>query len=196
LLATNVYHIKFYYVLICFLVALGSYFFCHNRRDWAWLAGGMAFTAGADYFLILHNAHLPGVAVFCFTHLCYGMRAHRFPLRRVVFVFALVGMATALCVAMDEIMALALLYASLFAISLLLHIKHRRTLHNAPLILTGLILFALCDIFVLLYNVPRYLGIMQELRRVSPLIWLFYLPAQSLLAVSAVRFERKKIHDA
>jgi hypothetical protein len=171
------------------MVALGSYFFCRSKRDWAWLAGGMAFTLGADYFLILQNAHLTGIAVFTFTHVCYALRTQYFNRKRVIFVFSVVGAAVVMISAVNELTVLAGFYASLFAINIRLNIKHRKTMHNAPLILTGLILFALCDVCVLLFNIPRLVGALPMLERVYPLIWIFYLPAQTLLAVSAVNFK-------
>ena len=185
--ATSFYNEKFLYVVICFAIVLGSYFFRRTRVDWAWLAGGMAFTVGADYFLVMHDAHLPGVAVFCFAHVCYGLRAARWG-RRGVWLFAGVGAAVAVLFMYGAVLGLATLYAGLFGFSIYMNIKKRKELNNAPLVLVGLFLFALCDVCVLLFNIPRYVGIWPNLVRVLPLVWWFYLPAQGLLAVSAVRW--------
>jgi len=188
--------VKFLYVVICFFIALGSYFFCHSKRDWAWLAGGMAFTVGADYFLVLYNAHLYGIAVFCFAHICYAFRAwdagRNLRLRWVRSIFLIMVLLVAVCVVRGNVAMLAVMYASWFATSILLHIKNRRVMKNATLILAGLIFFAFCDVFVLLYNVPLYFGVLPWLQRVYRLIWVFYLPSQVLRAVSALRFNFTK----
>lgn len=229
----NLYFLKFLYICICFLIALVSYFFCRSRRDWVFLTAGMAFTVGADFFLILHNRHVPGVAIFCFTHVFYALRAwdgrklkilERYPKpfrfrgvyaptlsgchrhatprkegHKNFFTSPLWGIVTGaglisiiiLFVLWGNVLALAAVYAALFIISLALNFCYRRSLHNPWIVLTGLIFFALCDIAVALMNVPRYLGIFPSLVRVYPFIWLFYLPSQTLLAISAVRFKRK-----
>jgi len=156
----------------------------------------MAFTAGADFFLILHNDHAPGIAVFCLTHVCYALRAipeHRKPNgRAVLFAFTCVAVIAAVLLTLDNAIALAGVYASLFAVNLGLNFKFRRVNHNAWLIIAGLILFALCDITVALYNIPNYLGVLLWLRRVYPAIWLFYLPAQTLLALSAITYHKRR----
>jgi hypothetical protein len=180
---------KFIYVVLCFIVALGSYFLCRDKRDWAWLAGGMAFTVGADCFLVLRDAHIPGVSVFCFAHACYMMRAVRWPWKRVVIFFLIIGCAVSVMVLFGLLTVLVGLYAALFIASITANVRYRKSLPNAPLVLTGLVLFALCDIGVLLYNIPRYAGGYAVLARVYPFIWLFYLPAQSLLALSAADFK-------
>lgn len=187
--------IKFVFIGICFAVVLGSYFFRRSTRDWGWLAGGMAFTLGADYFLVLHDNHVPGIAVFCFVHVCYGLRAYhsgkeQTDWKRVIFIFALVGAIILLLVWLESVLLLGGLYAALFATNLRVNTNYRKALHNAPLVLTGLHLFMLCDICVLLFNIPRYFGILPALDAVFPFIWIFYLPAQVLLAFSAVNYKK------
>jgi hypothetical protein len=181
--------VKFIYIVFCFIFALGSYFLCHSKRDWGWLAGGMAFTVGADYFLILHDAHVPGVAVFCFAHVCYIVRRVKKP-QWVFLMFPLVFVWNYLMAANGNIMGLAVMYAALFVVNITINIKTRRTGHNGSLVLAGLILFALCDINVALFNIPRYSNALPELIWVFTLIWVFYIPAQGLLAISAINFKR------
>ncbi|MCL2499752.1 MAG: lysoplasmalogenase family protein [Defluviitaleaceae bacterium] len=170
---------------------------CRNKRDWAWLAGAMAFTVTADFFLVLHDAHVPGVAVFCFAHVCYMMRACPLNGKRIASVFVTVALAAAITVSFNGIIVLAGLYAFLFGLNIRLHIKRRKTVHNGLWIVVALVLFVLCDLSVLLYNVPRYAGGWPTLEGIFPLIWLFYVPSQGLLAVSAIdseRLRRSEIH--
>ena len=202
---------KFAFVAACFGVALASYFFCRSRKDWLWLVLGLAFTVAADYFLVLHGLHYIGVAVFCFAHVAYIVRAvNASPggLRRVlpvlaVIVAALAYFVLALCVLswlnrihsssrvfviIFSVETVAIVYALLFITNIYVSARYIR--HNRVLVIAGLLLFAACDICVLLFNLPFYFGAPGWLRGVFPLIWVFYLPSQALLAVSAVDFTR------
>jgi len=189
------YHndIKFIFIIVCFFIALASYFLSRDKRSWAWLLAGLAFTVVADFFLVLHDAHVPGVAIFCFTHVCYAMRAQRgdreHTRRFLLFTFTVVSVAAALLLVLDSIIALAGMYAALFLVNLCLNFKHRRVNRNGTFVFVALVLFALCDVTVMLYNVPRYMGVMPVLMRLYPLIWIFYLPAQAMLAISAINIK-------
>ena len=181
-----VLYIKFAFVGACLGVAVVSYFFCRDKRDWFWLVVGLSFTLAADYFLILHDRHLPGVAVFCFAHVAYILRAVKLRLAYVLpfFVLAVIGVAYVV-LGRDAIFVFALLYAALFVCNIYVSARYLR--HNRWLVVTGLLLFAACDICVLLYDLPLYFSAPAYLRQVYPLIWVFYLPSQGLLAVSAVK---------
>jgi len=218
--------LKFAYVAGCFIIALLSYFICHSKRDWAWLVSGLAFTLGADYFLVLQNNHLYGVAIFCFAHLCYIMRAvttdvanpttcsgvNNVGRRRMVAgawgvkflgftLLTVITILVAVAFISGSVIALAVIYASLFVVNIAVNFrffgneKTRLPKLNRVLVLTGLVLFVLCDINVLLINLPRYFGAPQWLSSFFPLIWVFYLPSQILLAVSAIAFPRITNND-
>ena len=220
----------------------------------------LGFTLGADYFLILHNQHLPGVAVFCFAHAAYILRAltaqnGKTPATTLESVMPL-GPASPLESATPPESALPLesamppesalplestmlpesvspwasvvswistlswvtwlavltaVIAGLFAIALAsplfdviylvtglyallfisnIYISARYLKRNRALVITGLLLFAACDVCVLIFNMPVYMGAPLWLRNIYPLIWVFYLPSQLLLAVSAVDYSR------
>ena len=247
--------LKFAFVVGCLVVAVGSFFFCHSKRDWACLVGGLTFTVIADFFLVLHNLHLIGVTVFCFAHVCYLMRgtssffagqanntANRFtkPLAFIIVFTLMAGIA----IFIDSVIFAAILYAGIFGANLTVNVYTLRlpesyapnlsekqgvtklslsndiiqsmppsaaveigwhenllrkcfTLPRIPkinrrIILTGLILFALCDICVLLFNLPQYFGAPNFFHRILPMIWVFYLPSQALIAVSALKFKSVK----
>jgi len=214
--------LKFAFVVGALVVALMSYFICNSRRDWAWLVGGLAFTVGADFFLVLYDWHLPGVAIFCFAHVCYISRALDFKgnekekgnkKRRGAWkLFLAVGLAV-LITSYLGVIWVAGLYAGLFIANLTINfmvckrrgfgdsapiapiapIKRKTCLPkcNRALILTGLVLFSLCDVNVLLFNLPQHTNIYMSawlIQTVFYLIWVFYLPAQAILAISAVSF--------
>ena len=193
----NIMTLKFIYVAMCFFIAGLSYFRCCNKKDWAWLTAGLLFTVGADYFLVLHNNHLPGVAVFCFVHVCYILRGLNGTRRQQVVLFAVPFLTLSIFIAFvnGALPVLAGIYAGLFLANIIVNIRFFKGQKNAPqalpklnkgLVLAGLILFALCDINVLLFNLPTQLGVDISFPFAFSLIWVFYLPSQLLLAVSAV----------
>ncbi|MCL2403997.1 MAG: hypothetical protein FWC92_00480 [Defluviitaleaceae bacterium] len=183
--------LKFIFVVLCLVVALVSYFTCRSKKDWLWLVLALAATVGADYFLVLHNIHLMGVAVFCFAHMAYIMRAvydtdtsDRCRLWRCLplAVVPVVGLAFVLA----NIYLVAGVYAALFITNI--YVSARYVRHNRVLVIAGLLLFAACDLCVFLFNLPFYMGAPSWLTSIFPLIWVFYLPSQALLAVSAVDY--------
>jgi len=178
--------LKFVFIVICFAIACLSYFFCHSKKDWAWLTGGLFFTVGADYFLVLHDNHLPGVAVFCFVHVCYILRV--FPTHKYKFALLAVPILVFFVFANNALFVLAGIYATLFIFNIFINIRFCKK--NRSIIITGLVLFALCDINVMLFNLPRHLDIPVIFPWAFNLIWVFYLPSQLLLAVSAVKFNK------
>ena len=192
---------KFIFIVACFAVALLSYFFCNSKKDWAWLTAGLMFTVGADYFLVLNNNHLPGVAVFCFAHVCYilrgldaSARAKKIALLAVPFVALFVFFAYR----NDRLLLLAGTYAALFLVNIGVNTWHFWQKNtplpklNKALVLAGLILFVLCDINVALFNMPREFGTPVVFPWAFRLIWVFYLPSQLLLAVSGIAFPKAK----
>ena len=172
-------------------MALASYFFCWSKRDWFWLVIALGFTLAADYYLILHNRHLPGVAIFCFAHVAYILRAtaHKPEARprRFYTGAGLVFVALAF-IWLGGIYVAALLYAALFIFNIYVSARHIQ--RNRGLVMTGLLLFAACDICVLLSSLPMYFNAPIWLQQAYPMIWVFYLPSQALLAVSAVNLGR------
>jgi hypothetical protein len=77
----------------------------------------------------------------------------------------------------DPLFTAAALYAAAFAMSLGAAFAIRKQHPNGHLIIPGMLLFACCDICVgLNYLFPGAF---------YPLMWIFYLPSQALLAASA-----------
>jgi hypothetical protein len=184
---------KFAFVACCFIVAIFSYANCVCKKDWAWLVCGLGFTVLADFFLVMHDEHLLGVAAFCFTHVFYIFRATDFT-KKMFFPFCIFIFIWATALAMKSVVILAAVYAVLFAINIFVNAKARRNKWNYSLVMAGLILFALCDVNVMLYNLQRYTNAAFEFSFSFTLIWVFYLPSQALLSVSATKsFKRPKL---
>lgn len=177
---------------------------------------GMFFTLVSDYFLVLYDKQRVGTPIFCAVHICYILRAADGSRVRVRTCIGIVG---ALCICalsaavfFDGLIVASGLYAVLFmgnlSINLRWYGKTPDCLHktnrgwsdatrparpcNRGFVLAGLLLFALCDVNVLLYNLPNYTAFPVAAAHVAyRLIWVFYTPAQGLLAVSAIQWRRK-----
>ena len=181
--------IKFAFVGGCLAIAVISGVRCWNKKDWLLLVAALMSTVMADYFLVLQEEHLYGVAAFCFAHLCYIFRSVGF--RKWMFV-ALSGFAVVwglVLFVFESVIFLAGIYAILFAMNIYANAKTRRPKINYYLVMAGLVLFALCDINVFLYSLPLYTGLPNLFPYAYLFIWIFYLPSQFLLAISSVRAE-------
>jgi hypothetical protein len=164
--------LKFLYVLLCFFIALST----SKTKDRQYLIIGMGFTAAADYFLLINGNEHAGVVLFIFTHAAYILRTG------INKKWVIIALLLALLLSANLLTA-TLCYTIFFTANLFANIKNPR-----PIILTGLILFALCDINVLLYNLPRYITIPETISKTAyTLIWWFYAPSQLLLALSGFR---------
>jgi len=194
----NIMTIKFIFIVTCFTIAILSYFICCSKKDWGWLTAGLLFTVGADYFLVIHNLHLPGVAVFCFAHICYILRVADISKRAKKLVMAIAFVWVLLLFVNNALFMLAGTYAVLFAVNIAFNVRYFRQKNtllpkfNKVLVLAGLILFVLCDINVALFNLPRQFDMPDIFPQAFYLIWVFYLPSQLLLAVSGIAFPKAK----
>jgi len=186
--------VKFLLILSLFVVALVTFFFAHSKRDWAFLAAAMGFTVGADYFLVIEFDYTWGVAVFCFVHAAYLLRTKG--RRGWVYIGVALAAAGVLFFGATRVvqprwlLLFASMYASLFAanVSACFLGKSELPKTNRRIMQAGLVLFVLCDINVLLVNLPHFLYLPGFTLGSYAWIWIFYLPAQGLLAVSGIRY--------
>ena len=164
----------------------------------------MGFTLASDYFLVLANNHRVGVFVFCFVHMIYILRVSDHWEKSIVKIGATIsggGLIFAIFIfvpalpPLDPIIAFALVYAALFIQNIIAHIKYscrgrQELIINRRLMLAGIILFALCDIHVLLFNLPYYLPVPAIVGTWGLIwIWVFYAPSQLLLSISAIKWD-------
>jgi hypothetical protein len=176
--------VKFAFVAFCFVLALGSFFVRRSRRDWLFLCAAMGFTVVSDYFLIINGREAWGVFIFCFAHAAYILRVGG--AWRWVLPCAFFG-ALAFGYTGDTLLGLAVAYGLIFLLNLTFHVfYYREKKPNRKIMLTGLLLFALCDVHVLLFNLSRYIYAPELTEYGYAMIWVFYAPAQLLLGVSAM----------
>ncbi len=167
--------LKYSGILLCLLYAL----LCALRGGDRLIFPALLFTAGADWFLLVRNDHLIwGVALFLVVQTLYLIRLRRmgaeshFWLRSMLAVLLGVAVfAFGLASALNLIVAL---YFSQLLSNTILAWSAQKWVFAL-----GLTLFVCCDICVGMFN----LGIFSPFSSVG--MWLFYLPSQILIVLSA-----------
>lgn len=167
--------VKYAGILLCLLFALlrGS------RR----IAAALAFTAAADWFLLIRGDHLIfGVALFLCVQTLYALHLCRNGCAPALRLRAAAALAAAFLVILSGLVTplnlLALIYFSQLAVNAALAWRQRRL----RLFALGLTLFIGCDLCVGLYNVLPTDSALFPFASVG--MWLFYLPSQVLIALS------------
>ena len=170
-------------VLLCVLFALG----CALRGGDRLIPPALALTAGADWFLLVRNDnYVVGIALFLCVQTVYYRRLRRggasaaYPLRAGLALAAGLGLY-ALRLASPLNLLAGLYFSQLLSNALLVWTKKGRRWRAFA---AGLTLFVGCDLCVGLFNTlpadsPLYPA-------VSVGMWLFYLPSQVLIALSAL----------
>ena len=155
----------------------------------------MAFTLLADLFLLVLNRwYLAGVSAFCVVQLLYLARLHRAGSRplalRLLLRAALAGALLAAAGALGgltPLTGLTLFYFSQLVANAFASLSLGRRGRGFSL---GLFLFIGCDVCVGLHNLSAALPGMAPLPFlpfVQVGMWLFYLPSQVLISLSAGR---------
>lgn len=176
--------IKFCGILLCLAFAL-----------WAGTKPGgegltalaLAFTAAADVLLLLLDRdYLLGVGLFCLVQLCYGVGIYRksgrgwWAGRLGLSLLSLAALAR--LGLLTPLNGLALVYFSNFVCNALASFGCRG--RRARQFSAGLCLFLCCDVCVAGFQHPELVPpALAAFDRVG--MWLFYLPGQVLIALSA-----------
>lgn len=176
-------HLKYASIVLCFLLALNLYRMSINKQDSKYVVIAFIFTLIADIFLLFTGNKIAGVLFFCFVQLTYLKRNNRHFFKFGIYV-SVVAVIIYLFAVFDSLYIIVTLYASLILACAISTFKTDLPKFNLFCVRIGMILFILCDIHVALFD---------QLSRgssyyyfASIVIWLFYLPAQFLLALSAV----------
>ncbi len=177
--------LKYAGVVLCFVFSL----YALARGGDALTAAALAFTVGADTFLLLLNRwYILGVGLFCVVQGLYLVRIRRanggrmlWPLRLGLFLAALALLAG--LDLLDPLNALSLFYFSNFFCNVLQ--ASRLPGRGGRLFFVGLLLFLCCDVCVGMFNQPGLVPAgLCAFAGVG--MWLFYLPGQVLIALSAL----------
>ena len=190
-------------------------------NEYSLLVGAMFFTAVSDYFLLIKNDYLvPGLISFCIVHGIYLFVITCKDIKTTaMYTGARIGIAIVITVilkttgvinysndsAMNAVLFLALLYGISFVWNILLlavkiinhntdQSKDKPKVCEFPhpvMFMIGLLLFLICDINVLIFNLGAYISISSDLFLVlqtaaTILMWTFYLPSQVLIVLSVL----------
>lgn len=175
--------IKYAGILLC----LGYALYASRRGGSRLVPAALTLTALADVFLLLLDRHYAlGVLLFCGVQALYLVRIVRHPggrslwgLRIALFLLALLVLhGLGLLIPLN---ILALFYFTNFLCNALASLGCRG--RNMGLFSVGLWLFLCCDLCVGLFQSPELISPgLESFVRVG--MWLFYLPAQVLIALS------------
>ncbi|MDR2183560.1 MAG: lysoplasmalogenase family protein [Clostridiales bacterium] len=184
--------VKFTAIVICFVIAATGRDTV-SRRDYVLVTAALAATVTADFFLVIINDDIIGVAFFCIVQVLYNMRFGG-TARLKVLPFALAAPAVFFAVTGNILVAVALVYAQLFVLSyaaMLAALRKRAfSATGSILIFIGMTAFMLCDICVAIWNLSLW-GVIENAYGANlayAAIWLFYTPGQVCLALSSRRF--------
>jgi hypothetical protein len=199
--------LKYASICLCFVISVVVLRGASYRRDARLQVVILAFTLAADFMILFTPYYAAGVAVFCgaqFTAvLRYGGGSHARTMAAVAGLtaagIASVGLIpeTGDMAGTDLLLAAAAAYTVLITAATVHAFKRRQARVNNVMSRVGMVLFMLCDVNVLLWNVRSAAGtVTAESAAAIPewtfnLIWTFYLPAQTMLALSARDFEDK-----
>lgn len=125
---------------------------------------GLFVTIICDYILLFTNAYALGLIIFSSVHIIYSRKFQN--KKDVLSITPFLTLS-------------ALIYSLAFYLDLSEAYKYKRYRRRRSdnVFFYGIILFALCDISTLFYNIG--------LEFFLPFIWLFYSPAQLLIALSS-----------
>ena len=175
--------VKYDGILLCLLFALA----CALRGGDRLVPAALAFTAGADWFLLVRNDNYAvGITLFLCVQTVYYLRLRghgtsaAWPLRAGLALAAGLGLY-ALDLASPLNLLAGLYFSQLLSNTVLAWTKKGQ---HWRIFAAGLTLFVGCDLCVGLFNVlsaasPLYPA-------VSVGMWLFYLPSQVLIALSSI----------
>lgn len=181
--------LKYLSILLCFCLLL-----CRPQNiDGKLTRAALGFTLLADFFLlVLDRWYGAGVSAFCVVQLIYLARIHRAGRRplalRLVLRAALAALLLAVAGALgalNALTALTLVYFSQLTANFFASLSLGR---QGRLFSLGLLLFIGCDLCVGLCNLSPILpgaSVLVLLPFAQVGMWLFYLPSQVLITLSA-----------
>ena len=191
----------FLYSVFCFL-------FVEKSKSYFFTQLALIFTVFADLFLVWFGAEdqLSGMIFFFGTQMSYFLRIfleESNPKTRkihlIVRISASILISFATCVVLgentDAVAIISLLYFANLAINTIFAFVNFK---RSPLLAIGLTFFVLCDIFVGIATMGAYIHIAEGSLAYKILnsgvnwAWIFYVPSQTLLAISLFPTNIKK----
>jgi hypothetical protein len=192
--------LKLLSIAICVVFLSRLTFVNPENRDARFMVLVMGLTLSSDVILLLTRQFTVGLVLFVIVQGLYSIRIQKRLNMKGVFVSGAVFIACLLFFMqkMPErfnyalMLALGVFYALLFTWNIVsIMIKRSNDDYDRRLFAVGLILYALCDINVAIYNFPSFFDSNVFLSRIYAssglAMWLFYLPGQVALTLSVRR---------
>ena len=197
---------KYFSIILCFLLAWSLSPNPINKLDYYLLQLGLFLTLFADLCLLLLNIFPLGIAMFCLVQITYSIRYNHDHFKRLIKFFlaaAFIIIMTYILldrsnIHLDLVFPISLFYALCLFTSVITalrgFIKKTYPSPNKYFILIGMLLFLLCDINVGIFNVTNLIypssTTITQLSLISGfLMWFFYLPSQLLLSLSGCNYK-------
>ena len=175
-------HFKYASIVLCFLLTTLLASNSADERDSRYVVLALIFTVLADTFLLFTNYKITGVFFFCLMQLTY-LKRYNVRFFKVGIFFSAVAIIVYFLLSFEPLYIIAGLYAFLIGSCFFATFRTKLPNFNLYCVRIGMTLFILCDINVALYN--QLSTNSNYYRFVTVAMWLFYLPAQFLLAISA-----------
>ncbi len=198
------------YLVIIFAFLFSVLFISRDANSYL-TVGALTFTLVADLFLVILDParQLIGMIFFCGAQFFHASRVHYFfeskttksitlILRAVAILAVQVVTALVLGDAYDFLSAVSMLYFTNIILNTVFAFIHFK---KQPIYALGILLFVFCDIFVGLSGAfGTYLSVSESsmiYKIVHPpfdVVWMFYAPSQTLIAISSYNRPSKKIY--
>jgi len=181
--------LKFIGLISCLVIAIKVLGRSWQKRDAKLQIAILAFTILADFFLLFTDMFAEGILIFYIAHILAIWRYLR-PVFNLSLAIAALASVDALFFAEGlnaATTSLAAGYAALILIATIGTFIYKQPPSNQTCSRLGMCLFLLCDAAVAIVN-TNYIDSSILYAAASVLMWAFYLPAQTLLALSAYDF--------
>lgn len=197
--------LKLLSIAICVAFLVRQALLNPKNKDGRLMVFVMSLTLASDVILLLTRQFTVGLVLFVIVQGLYSVRIQKRLVVKRVFINGAVFIACLLFFIQmmpDRfnyalMLALGAFYAFLFIWNIFsLSVQKSKDSYDSRLFVIGLILYALCDINVAIYNFPSFFDSNVFLSRIYAssglAMWLFYLPGQVALTLSV----RRKVDGA
>lgn len=175
-------YLKYASITLCFLLVTSLTFKSVDKYDSKYVVIAFIFTMIADIFLLFTDNKITGIFFFCLVQLTYLKRYNKRFFKTTLY-FVGIAILVNLLLPFQPLYVITGLYASLIGACFFSTFYTKLPKFNFFCVRIGMTLFILCDIHVALYN--QLSTTSDYYRFVTLAMWLFYLPSQLILAMSA-----------
>ena len=184
--------LKYCGILLCIFLVVSSRNSWHSKADGTSTLTALILTGISDIFLLFTRNYIAiGIGIFCLAHIAW-MHRYKSGIKLPIIIWIIAVFISIFQYLMGNIMfsisTLVLIYTIFIIFVTYLALKSNLPHVSKRFAMFGMILFLLCDINVFLFNIVSYGSKIYEISAI--LMWLFYLPSQVLLALSAINISK------